>query len=144
MIASQLQELGFEIEVITKPHALGDQQSEFMQALREGNWDMALVGFNLSLGNDLSSYLNIGGANNFGGIRDPELVSLANAFTVSDSEESTREAAYEFQARFVERIPFLPLYFRLNSIICSADIKGMGVPREPLLLAGEKDWYISR
>lgn len=141
MIASQLANLGFAVEVVAKPHTLGDSESEFMAALRGGDWDVALVGFNLSAGNDLTSYLAPDGANNFGGIRDSQLLALAADLNVSESEEIMRERAFAFQSYFVENAPFLSLYFRLNSVIYSADLAGVGVPREPLLLAGEKNWY---
>lgn len=143
MIAQQLGELGFAVEVITKPHTLGDPESEFITALREGDWDMALVGFNLSLGNELSGYLDPEGANNFGGINDTDLSALAADLAVAENEETMRERAYALQSRFVETLPFLPLYFRLNSVILKADISGVGSPREPFLFANEKDWYFS-
>ena len=141
MIASQLEALGFAVEVVTKPHTLGNSESEFMAALNEGDWDLALVGFNLSAGNDLSSYIDPQGANNYGGIRDTELSRLAAELTTADSEETLRERAFTFQSYFVESAPFLTLYFRLNSIIYAANIKGVSAPREPLLLKDLKNWY---
>lgn len=141
LIASQLAELGFKVEVVTAAHSLGDPESEFVNALKAGDWDMALVGFNLSLGSDLSSYVDPGGANNYGAVNDPELSRSVLNMNVADSEESLREAAYGFQSYFVENVPFLTLYFRLNSIIFSADIEGVFGAREPLLFADEKNWY---
>lgn len=144
MIASQLSELGFLVDVVTYPHVLGDKESEFLKALREGDWDIALVGFNLSLGNDLSSYLDLSGTNNFGHIADSELSSLDKAMRLAENEEDLRSAAYDLQSAFVEAVPFVTLYFRLNSVICSAYIMGVEGSREPLLFYNIKDWYISR
>ena len=141
LIASQLGSIGFEVEVLTAPHTLGDPDSEFIKALREGSWDMALVGFNLSPGGELTSYVRPEGANNYGHINDAELSRLVLKMNVADSEESLREAAYEFQSYFVENVPFLTLYFRLNSIIFSSDIEGVYGAREPLLFADEKNWF---
>ena len=141
LIAAQLSELGFTVELVTAPHTLGDPESEFIKALRGGDWDMALVGFNLALGGDLSSYFDLNGMNNYSGIRDAELSRLVLKMRVADSEESLRDAAYEFQAYFVENVPFVTLYFRLNSIILEAGIEGVYGAREPLLFADEKNWY---
>ena len=141
MIASQLKEFGFRVEVVTKVHTLGDPQSEFITALLEGDWDMALVGFNLGFGYDLSAYLNENGANNYGRISDPALSALAEELTKVQTEEELREAAYALQSGFVESVPFLPLYFRLNSVICSAQLHGVENAREPMLFADEKNWY---
>lgn len=144
LIASQLNDLGFSVEVVTRPHTLGDPESEFILALKEGDWDMALVGFNLSRGNDFTSYIYPEGENNFGRVNDPELSRRVQAMNFADSEETLREAAYRFQSYFVESVPFVTLYFRLNSIILSADIDGVSGAREPLLFAGIKDWYFKK
>lgn len=143
LISSQLSRLGFKVEVITKPHTLGDPESEFLTALAEGEWDLALVGFNLGRSPELSCYLDPDGSNNFGGVNDTELSHKAQLMTFASTEEELRDIAYEFQAEFVEKLPFMPLYFRLNSIILSARIHGAESAREPDIFADIKDWYIS-
>lgn len=143
IIASQLNSLGFNVEVVTASHTLGDSESEFITALKGGDWDIALVGFNLAMSNELSSYIAPDGENNFGHISDALLVSKANKIAEAENEEMAREAAYEFQTYFVETLPFFPLYFRLNSIICSANIIGPNSAREPLLFYDEKNWFIT-
>lgn len=142
MIASQLGALGFYVEIETKPHTLGSGESDFLKALREGDWDMALVGFSLGRSNELADYLEVSGANNFGGINDPSLALSARQMTSAANEEELREAAYDMQAKFVETVPFVTLYFRLNSVICSADIAGVGTLRMQDLFRDEKDWYL--
>ena len=143
MIAAQLGELGFYVQVVTKAHTLGDPNSEFIKALRSGDWDLALVGFSLSRSNELTDYLETTGANNFGGIADPELVQAARLMTFAKTEEDLREAAYDFQSKFVEKVPFVTLYFRLHSVICAADIAGISTLRLPDLFMDQKDWYLS-
>lgn len=143
MIASQLKELGFRVEVVTKVHAMGDPESEFITALKEGDWDMALVGFNMGMDCELSQFIDSGGANNFGRINDPALSELAARMTNVHTEEELREAAYLLQSGFVEKAPFLPLYFRLNSVICSAELCGIEGAREPMLFADEKNWFFA-
>lgn len=142
MIASELESLGFAVEIITKKHTLGSSESEFVRALREGGWDMALVGFNLGLGNELSSYVDSDGANNFGHINDPELEALSRKMMTALTEEELREAARDVQDYFLNNVPFVTLYFRLNSIICSAEILGMEGTRKPFIFADIKNWYI--
>ena len=143
MIASQLNELGFAVEVVTKAHTLGDRNSDFIKALSEGGWDMAVVGFNLGLSNELTSYIEANGSNNFGHMFDSDVTALSRAMSVAVNEEDLREAAYAFQSAFVEKVPFVPLYFRLNSIVCSAEIKGADGMREPLLFHNQKNWYFT-
>ena len=143
MIAAQLNELGFYVEIVTKAHTLGDGESDFVKALRSGDWDLALVGFSLGRSNELADYLETTGANNFGGIKDGELVQAARLMTVAKTEEELREAAYDFQMLFVEKVPFVTLYFRLNSVICAADIAGISMLRLPDLFMDQKNWYLS-
>lgn len=144
VIAENLSELGFYVDVITVPHTLGDTESEFLKALREGNWDIALVGFNLGFGCDLSDYVDVAGANNFGHFYDSQVSALAKELLNAENEETLREAAWEFQSCFVEDIPFIALYFRLNSLICSAALSGAENAREPYIFAEEKDWYLRK
>ena len=140
-IAASLTELGFYVEIITAQHTLASGESDFVKKLREGEWDIALVGFNLGLGNDLTSYISSDGANNFGHINDPELEALSRAMLVADSEQALREASYAFQSYFIDNLPFVVLYFRLNSIVCSARIMGMEGTREPYTFENVKNWY---
>lgn len=144
VIAENLTELGFMVEVITAPHTLGDPESEFAKALREGNWELALVGFNLGLGCELNDYVDISGANNYGHYSDARASVLARDLAYAENEETLREAAYAFQSYFVEEAPFLTLYFRLNSLICSAVLNGAENAREPYIFANEKDWYLKQ
>ena len=140
-IAAQLGELGFEVRVVTAEHTLGGETSPFVNALNSGDWDLALVGFNLCLDCDPSPYLTSGGACNYSRCGDKRISALAEAMRKADTEEALREAAYNFQAYFVESVPFVTLYFRLNSVVYSADLVGVDGAREPALFARVKDWY---
>lgn len=162
VIANGLRAAGIEVELINANHdagaaapstpdpSAGDPEAtanpyaddtEFVSLLREGDWDLALVGFSLSESNELSSYLLPGGANNFGGYDNPELTELIEEMNSAADEAALREAAYEAQAFFAQELPFITLYFRLDSVICRADIKGIGTLRGPALLRDIKNWY---
>lgn len=144
MIKAELEELGFSVELVTKKHTLGSGESEFVKALKKGDWDIALVGFNLAFGCDFTSFVCPDGANNFGHIADSELEALALSLLSADSEESLRERANEFQNYFTENVPFMTLYFRLNSIIFSAKILGVEGAREPMIFEEIKNWHFKK
>ena len=143
VIASQLREFGITVKVITAPHGYGEAESEFMQALRSMDWDIALVGFNLSASNDMRSYLTTDGSNNFGRFSGVVFAEELRAIRIADDEESLREAFRLLEVKFTEQLPFLVLYFRLNSVVCTAKLKGITALREPYLLRGIKNWYLS-
>ena len=152
LIADSLTSFGIGVELITANHdtasASPDPESEapysgdteFVRLLREGNWDLALVGFSLSESNSLSKYLTPSGSNNFGHYSSETMTSLIEIMDSAVDEASLREAAYAVQCEFAEELPFIVLYFRLNSVIYSADIQGIGQLREPRLLENMKDW----
>ena len=152
LIADSLTSFGIGVELITANHdtasASPDPESEapysgdteFVRLLREGNWDLALVGFSLSESNSLSKYLTPSGSNNFGHYSSETMTSLIEIMDSAVDEASLREAVYAVQSEFAEELPFIVLYFRLNSVIYSADIQGIGQLREPRLLENMKDW----
>ena len=152
LIADSLTSFGIGVELITANHdtasASPDPESEapysgdteFVRLLREGNWDLALVGFSLSESNSLSKYLTPLGSNNFGHYSSEAMTALIEIMDSAVDEASLREAAYAVQSEFAEELPFIVLYFRLNSVIYSADIQGIGQLREPRLLESMKNW----
>ena len=143
VIASQLREFGITVNVITAPHGYGEAESEFMKALSSMEWDIALVGFNLSSSNDMRAYLTTDGSNNFGKFSGVVFAEELKAIRIAEDEESLREAFRLLEVKFTEQLPFLVLYFRLNSVVYTAKLEGITALREPYLLRGIKNWYLS-
>lgn len=143
LIASQLGEFGISVKVVVAPHGYGETESEFLAALYGMDWDVALVGFNLAVSNDLSPYLTADGKNNFGRFSGVVLADELNALRTAQDEESLREAFRTMENAFIEQLPFIVLYFRLNSVVCTASLEGISTLREPALLRGIKNWYYS-
>lgn len=144
LIADYLLECGIEIIIETEPFYIDEphESSEFVQKLDNREFDIALFGVNLSRDGNLSELLSPGGNLNYGGINDSELYSLAEAITYASDETLMREASFAFQTEFIERLPFVTLCFRLNSIVYSADIYGTENMREPNLLRNIANLYI--
>ncbi len=142
LIADQLRELGMAVEVITAAHTLGDSNSDYMQALQAGNYDLCLIGINLGRDGDLTEVMSTGGSAHYGNYSNPELAALAQDMMSAATETAYREAAVNFQTRFVENLPFIVLYFRLNSVVYSSDIQGITNMREPDIMYDVDKWYI--
>ena len=141
-IVSQLQQVGVTVNVITAAHGYGQQESEFLTSLRQMNWDMALVGFNLGIANDLSPYLSDNGSNNFGCYPGNVFSELLRQARNAPDEESLRAVFFELQTKFIEELPFIVLYFRLNSLVARSSLSGVSALREPALLRNIKNWYL--
>jgi len=141
-IAEQLVELGISVEVITAPYSMAESNSQYLRMLLNGEYDIALIGLNLGRDADLTEVLAQGGAANYGNYYDGELYELSRRIITAGDEASYRAAAQAFQGKFVEKMPFIVLYFRLNSIICSSEIKGLTDEREPDIMRAVEKWYI--
>lgn len=140
-IATQLAQCGIEIIVDARNYTLGDPDSEYLKALAEGEFDIALSGVNLPQNGDVTEFFKSDGAVNFGRMWDEKLLDLSNAVNAATDEVQMRECAYELQSAFVDKLPFVVLYFRLNSIVYSNDLKGIGQVREPDIMNGLDSWY---
>lgn len=142
-IAAQLDAVGIGVEIITAEHSYGEDGSEFLNLLKAGDWDIALVGFNLSQSNRLNKYIDSDGTNNFGSFSDREIEELIKNMNEAPDEETLRNASYALQQKFIEKLPFIVLYFRLNSVVYDADIKGITDMREPNIVRNVKQWYMN-
>lgn len=141
-IAEQLAELGIAVEVEAAPFSVASDKNEYTDKLAAGEYDIALIGMNVSRGGDMREVMARDGAANYGNYYDAELYELARAMMNAGDEASYHSAASRFQLAFAERLPFIPLYFRLDSIVCAAEIKGMTDVREPDIMRNVDKWYI--
>ena len=141
-IADQLGEIGISVEVVTAAYSLGQTSGEYMDMLKNGEYDIALIGMNLGRDANLTEVMANGGKANYGNYYDYELDTLARSMMSAGDEAAYRDAASAFQLAFAEKLPFIPLYFRLNSIVYSADIKGMTDVREPDIMRSVDKWYM--
>lgn len=141
-IAAQLEAVGIHAEVVTAAYTLGDDGSEYLVKLRSGDFDLALAGFNLGRDCDLTAYLATGGTNNYGKYSNAALEQLAANVLNAATEKDYIDTASKLQIAFSEELPFIVLYFRLNSLVYNTDIKGISDMREPEVLRNIASWYI--
>lgn len=141
-IAEDLLEVGIKVEIISVPFSITDPNSEFLAKLESGDFDLALVGFNTGRDSDLTQYLNPGGKLNYGGYNNEAISHQISAMNSSVSETDMVYLASELQMLFANEMPFITLYFRMNSIVYSAQIKGIQNIREPDIFRNVEKWYI--
>ena len=63
--------------------------------------------------------------------------------TEAADETTYQEAASQFQLKFVEELPFITLYFRLNSIVYASEIQNVSGARDPNPMRNVDKWYIN-
>jgi len=142
LIAEQLAELGIVITVETAAFSIADDDSDYLTRLQNGDFDLALAGFNLSRSGDIRPYIASDGEYNYGSFYDATLTGLTKALVNAVDEKSYRDAAGAMQLEFVNQLPCIMLYFRYNSIVYSNDIMGVGAIREPDIFRNVESWYM--
>lgn len=143
LIKTQLEALGVHVEVVAAAYTLGDDTSEYLQKLANGEFDLALAGFNIGYDCNLSPYLNGSGIRNYGKYANAALEQLVINVNTATAEGEYRAAASALQMAFVEELPFITLYFRLNSVLYNTDIMGISEMREPDVLRNIASWYVA-
>ena len=142
LVETQLEQAGFDIVVVSARYTLNSTETEFETKLVNREFDLALAGFQVGRNGDLSPYLSAGGSRNYGGYTSQNLNALMSAAAQAGDETAMRETHGKLQEAFVEELPFIMLYFRLNSLVYSTQIQGVAEVREPDILRTVERWYM--
>jgi peptide/nickel transport system substrate-binding protein len=142
-IAAQLETIGIHVELVAAAFTLGDETSEYIQKLQAGEFDLALAGFSIGPDGNLAPYLSSSGARNYGGYSNAAVEQMVANVNTAANEADYITAASQLQMAFVEELPFIMLYFRLNSVLYNADIVGVSDLREPDVLRNIASWYVA-
>ena len=143
LIATQLLKAGIEVEVVTAKLSIERANGEFEQKLKNGEFDLALAGFQMEACGNLAPYLAPDGARNYGKVSGDWGTLLSSAAAAAD-ENGMRETHGRLQQQFVQELPFITLYFRMNSIVYDANIQGVSDVRGTDLFRTVNDWYIQQ
>ncbi len=141
LIATQLLKAGIKVEVVTAKLSIEQANGEFEQKLTNGEFDLALAGFQMEPCGNLAPYLASDGARNYGKVSG-DWGTLLSAAAAAADENSMRETHAQLQQQFVQELPFIMLYFRMSSIVYSADIQNVSDIRGTDLFRTVSDWYI--
>ena len=123
-IAANLRAVGVKATV------LNSSSDDVTDAIADGDFDLALVGVNLSEVPNLRALLAEDGALNFSGATSTELEAMiARTFTAVTEEEML--AAYsDLQMYIAQNLPFLGLVFRTGSVLSTRSLAGLAGTRE--------------
>lgn len=143
IIAVQLLEVGILVEVELAKLAIGEE-GEYEQRLKDGNFDLAMAGFNVDRSGDLSPYLSRSGARNYGRYAPSErMEQCLRSARGAVEEKDMRETHAALQLCFVEELPFITLSFRMSSIIYSAKIQNVTEVRGSDVMRTVYRWYMN-
>lgn len=137
-IKKQLEGVGIEITVEEL------NQQEYYDRLQAKNFELALCSFYLDEDPDISFLFNPGGSANYGGVDNAEITAAIDAARSAFAEEAIKTNYSELQRLLTERVPQIGLYYRMNSIVCSELLTGVGSPRQGEVFAQVNEWYYKK
>ena len=119
LIKEYLEAVGFSVTVTVRSKA------QVREAIKSRNYDLALVGMNLSEVPDVSALLETSGALNFNHYSNDAMdVRIERARAASD-EDTLQRVYSEIQMTVVDRLPVLGLLFRTGTVLAGRSIGGL-------------------
>ena len=120
LIAEQLGDVGFNVTIEVM------SQSELLKAMRSGDYDLALVGYYLSMVPDYTFMLGSDGESNLNGYSSAQMDAALNEALTSVAESAFETALSRVQAIIAQDLPVMSLYFRGGSLVSYLDMSGLG------------------
>lgn len=143
LIKSQLIQVGIDIEIVKLAYSAFGTENEYVTAIETGDFDLALAGFNVSRDADITEFISESGSRNYGGYSNAALTKLTMNLIKSASEANYRYNSAQLQAMLTSELPLITLYFRLNSIVYTSELKGLTDVRKPDILKNIDKWYFN-
>lgn len=101
------------------------EKSELKKRVKNGEYDIALIGVNLSEIPILVDLLGTGGNLNFNNYSDGSMNSLLGQTATADSEAGMKQVYSQLQLRVVENLPIMGLLFRSGTVLSSRSLGGL-------------------
>lgn len=119
LIKEYLEAVGFSVTVTVRSKA------QVREAIKSRNYDLALVGMNLSEVPDVSALLETSGALNFNHYSNDAMDLLIERARAASDEDTLQRVYSEIQMTVVDRLPVLGLLFRTGTVLAGRSIGGL-------------------
>ena len=119
LIAGYLAKVG----VKTKIRVL--DKEDVLEEIEDGNYDLALVGVNLSDVPNLTELLYSKGKLNLNNYRNIDMDNLITATGTTTTPEGLKSVFSEIQLSVVENLPVMGLVFRTGTVLSSRSLAGL-------------------
>ncbi len=130
LIAEQLGRIGIRVNIkVTTKSGMKD-------CFKNNNFDLALVGFNLSEMPDLSFLLKTGANGNCSEYSSTTMDNLLENARLAGTAELLKKEMSDIQMLVVQDLPVMGLFFRTGVLISTIDIDGLNGIRETHALRG--------
>ncbi|HIU34544.1 MAG TPA: hypothetical protein IAB02_08275 [Candidatus Pullichristensenella excrementigallinarum] len=123
-IARNLEAVGIHTTVYTL------SQSEVGSCIRNGNFDLALIGVNLSEVPLMTPLFADGGAVNYSGSHTNEMDQILARTLTAATEEELKQAYSDLQMYIVDKLPIMGLLFRTGTVLSTRSMAGLSGTRQ--------------
>lgn len=119
MIADYLSVVGVKATVETM------DSSALKKRIKSGEYDIALIGLNLSEVPNLIGLLGTGGNMNFNNYSDTVMDSLLKETVTASDEAGMKQVFSQIQLKVVENLPIMGLMYRAGTVLSSRSLGGL-------------------
>lgn len=135
-IAAILGKSGIIVKVKAVPY------EQYTGRVRSGDFSMFIGEMAADKNMDPSKFVKSG--RNFFLYSNEEMNSIVNRMARADNNEELIACCSEFVGKFNEQMPFVPLFFRKEAMICASDLAGYSTADYYRPYKGIENWYFSQ
>ena len=122
-LRTQLSEVGIELSIEKL------SSDEFVSALQEGEYDLALCSFYTNMNDDISTFFGSNATLNYGKFETKDISSLIDKANSSVEDDEAKKAYAELYQYLVENSPHIGLYYRTHSLVLPSGVVNVGLLR---------------
>ena len=131
LIKNQLNEIGIKIKIIEK------NKREYEEDVKIKNYDLALISDTYGFSPSLNSYFEEDNLSNYDNIKIKKLLKEIE----NKSEEDVKKIIESIKDYYNKDVPYISLYYDINTIIYSKNLRGEMSPNSYNIFYNIEDWY---
>lgn len=135
MLKEQWSALGMNIEIKSLPW------DDYIKAIENGEYDLALCSYRFMQTPDLSYVFRNGSEGNINHVDIPALEDAIDDTLYAEGVDEYLSAWKDLQSVMVDELPYISLFYRTNSMICSGSLVVEGIPKYLDVYDMIEKWY---
>ncbi|MBO4367174.1 MAG: hypothetical protein J5859_00560 [Clostridia bacterium] len=117
LIAAQLRKVGVNVEVTVTT------RDKAVKGIKNGTYDMALIGVNLPYDMDLTRLLRHDGARNYSGYASKDMNSLLSSARTAETVDDLMDIYTSIQTKVINELPIMGLFFHTGITVSTHDLE---------------------
>lgn len=135
-IAETLRENGIIVKVTAVPY------DQYLGRVKSMDFSMFIGEISMDKNMDPSEL--VAGGENYFAYQSEEMDAILERMGSCEDNEQLIQCYSEFISRFLQDMPFVPLFFREEALIASPELSGYGMPNYYCPFRNVENWYFSR